>query len=139
MAGIQGGVVEYIKPGDTFTCTVAAAQTVTGGQLVAFVSGQVLTVQHAGAASLAVAGMALHNAAAGEKVTVVRVGICYLKANGAIAAGDQVIAAAGGDVSTLAAAAGATATDINNARAVVGTAAEAITSTNRGRVLLRNL
>ena len=41
---------------------------------------------------------------------------------GTVTAGDQIIPAAAGTVSTLAAAATDTATDINNARAVIGVA-----------------
>jgi hypothetical protein len=70
--------------------------------------------------------------ATGAKVAIARDGVWNLTATGAIAAGDQVIAAANGTVSSLAAAGAATLTDINNARAIVGIALEAISNGQQG-------
>lgn len=133
---VTGGVGERFPSGKKRTMTASAA--VTAGRLVEMSGNR--TVQHAGAASLKVYGVALQDydgvAATGAKVTVARDGVWYLTATGAIAAGDQLIAAANGTVSALAAAGGATAADINNARAVIGIALEAIANGQQGPVEL---
>ena len=107
------------SPGTTVPFTASAA--ITGGQLVE-VTG-VETVGPAGAASLKAIGVAAFDAASGARVTVV-IGKVVQEAvtTGTVTAGDQIIPAAAGTVSTLAAAATDTATDINNARAVIGVA-----------------
>jgi hypothetical protein len=127
---VTGGVVERFGSGAVkITMTLAAA--VTAGRLVEMTANR--TVQHAGAASLKVIGVALQTGSAvGDKIAVATGGIWNLTASGAISAGDQLIAAATGKVSTLAAAGSATLTDINNARAVVGNAVEAIADTAEG-------
>lgn len=131
---VSGGVVERFGSGaPKVTMTLAAA--VTAGRLVEMTANR--TVQHAGAASLKVVGVALQTGSAvGDKLAVATGGIWDLTASGAVAAGDQVIAAANGQVSALPAAAAATIADINNARAIVGTALEAITNGNAGPVVL---
>lgn len=107
------------KPGTDVTLTASAA--ITGGQLVA-VSGNG-TIAPAGAAEADVVGVAAFDAASGTRVTVYGFGMIHeTTADGAITAGDQVTAGATGKVKSLAVAAGATAGDINNARAVVGVA-----------------
>ena len=55
----------------------------------------------AGAGSLAVGGVAMWDAAAGEKVSMARGGTWMLRANGAITAGDDLEAAANGEVRVL--------------------------------------
>ncbi len=133
---VTGGVTERFPSGKkrTMTCTAA----VTSGRLVEFTGNR--TVALAAAASLKVYGVALQDydgvAATGAKVAIARDGVWYLTATGAIAAGDQLIAGANGTVSTLAAAVGAVAADINNARAVIGIALEAIANGQQGPVEL---
>lgn len=134
--GLQGGVVEVGMPADTWTYTVGAT-AVTGGQLCELDASA--NVVHAADESLKVVGVAMHNAAPGEKVTCARVGIWNLKAAGAIAIGDQVSPAAAGDVKAQPAAAGATAEDINDARAIVGLSLATIANTARGKIMLRML
>lgn len=106
------------KPGQAITRSVSA--DVTGGQLV-MVSGSG-TVAPASASTPAWVGVAAFDAKTGDRVNVLKGGVQRVTASGAITAGDQVVAAANGQVSTLAAASGAVAADINNARSVVGTA-----------------
>lgn len=134
---VSGGVVERFGSGaPKITMTTAAA--ITAGRLVELSAAR--TVQHAAAASLKVVGVAVQTSdAAGDKVAIATGGVWNLTATGAIAAGDQVIAAANGTVSTLAAAAAATLADINNARAVVGVALEAIAGGAAGPVLLQKV
>ena len=131
---VTGGVSERFPANKRRTMTASAA--VTAGRLVE-ISGN-RTVAHAAAASIKVYGVALQDydgvPATGAKIAVARDGVWYLTATGAIAAGDQVIAAANGTVSSLAAAAGAVAADINNARAIVGIALEAIAGGQQGPV-----
>jgi hypothetical protein len=131
-----GGVVEAFPSGaPKITRTAAAA--ITAGRLVE-VAG-VGTVQHAAAASLKVIGVALEGTdfvGTPDKLAVATGGVFFLTATGAVTAGDQLIAAANGTVSTLPAAAGAVAADINNARAVIGKALDSIAGGQSGRVLL---
>lgn len=106
-------------PGDTITSTTSAA--VTGGQQLV-VSGDGTVAPSAGS-SAKVVGVAAFDAASGALVTLFGRGMTHeATASGAITAGDQVVSAAAGAVSTLAAAAGATAGDINSARSVLGVA-----------------
>lgn len=133
---VTGGVVERFPSSKKRTMSCSAA--VTAGRLVEITGNR--TVAHAAAASLKVYGVALQDydgvATTGSKIAVARDGVWNLTATGAIAAGDQVIAAANGTVATLAAAAGAVAADINNSRAIVGIALEAITGGAAGPVEL---
>jgi Uncharacterized conserved protein (DUF2190) len=92
VGSMTGGQVERFLPGDVVTCTVAAGQAATGGRLVELVTGD-RTVQNAAAGSLKVLGVALFDAAAGEKVSVACVGVWNLRAEAAVAAGDYVAAA----------------------------------------------
>lgn len=87
------------RPADTVTFTASAA--IVAGQVVQ-VGATDMSVAPAGAASTSVVGVAGHNAAVGERVTV-EVGkpIHELKAVGAIVRGAKLEAAAGGGVSTL--------------------------------------
>lgn len=106
------------KPGEAITRTASAP--ITGGQMV-FVSGSG-TVAPTTGASAAWLGVAAHDAAIGDPVTVFKGGVQRPLASASITAGDQVVTAANGRVAPLAAAAGATAGDINGARQVVGVA-----------------
>lgn len=89
------------RPGDTVTMSVTAP--VTGGQLVQ-VGSVDRSVAPAAAASTSIVGVAGHDAAVGDKLTV-EVGkpIHVLKAAGAITRGQRVEPAAAGAVRTLAA------------------------------------
>lgn len=91
-------------PGQTWSATVSAA--VTGGQLVAVSATG--TIGPAGAASLAVVGVAAHDQlTVGGKVTVILNKVIHeTVASGAITAGDNLLSAAGGLVATGAAAVG---------------------------------
>ncbi len=83
-------------PADSITGTTSA--TTTGGQLM-YVSGDG-TVAPTTAATAAWVGVAAFNAASGADVTIYVEGVHILAASGAITAGDLVIAAAAGAVST---------------------------------------
>lgn len=134
--GTQGGVVEVALPGDVLTYTVGAT-AVLGGQMVDLDAAG--SVVHSAADSRKCVGVAMHDAAIGAKVSVARVGVWMLKASGAIAIGDQISTAAAGDVKAQPAAAAATLGDINIARAIIGVSLATITSTNRGKIMLRGL
>lgn len=88
------------RPGQTVTFDVTTA--VTGGQLVEVGTAD-RSVAPAAAASAKVVGVAGHDAAVGDKVTI-EVGkpIHELKAVGAVTRGARVEAAAAGGVRTLA-------------------------------------
>lgn len=114
-------MAEYLPirtPGDALVS--AASATITGGLLVA-VSGNG-TVATAGANAQNWIGVAAFDALTGESVTVYASGVQELTASGAITAGDLVVAAALGKVSTLAAVTTPTAGDVNGSRAIVGVA-----------------
>jgi hypothetical protein len=90
------------RPGQTVTFTVTGAD-ITGGQVVELGSGD-MTVAAAAAASAKVVGVAGHDAAVGELVTVeVNKTIHELVASGAITRGQRLETAAAGAVRTLAA------------------------------------
>lgn len=125
VANPTGGIVEYVKPGDTFTCT--AGGTINGGDLVKLTGDR--TVQQCTSGSFAAVGIALHDAVSGDPVTVAAEGIWPVKAAGALAAGDRLIP---GAVAGTVAAAGAAP----DARLLVGVAMEAIADTATGRVRL---
>lgn len=128
--GIQGGIVEYAYPGDVLTFTVdsSASTALDGGNLVAMTTD--FKVDLAGDSVADIIGVALHDAAAGEKVTVARTGVYYLKASGAINAGDLVESAALGAIS-------AHSTTTVAYTKVIGIAYEAISDGQTGRVALR--
>lgn len=89
------------RPGDTVTFNVSAA--VTAGQPVEVGTAD-MAVAPAAAASAKVVGVAGHDAAVGDKLTV-EVGkpIHELKASGAVTRGDRLEAAGAGAVRTVAA------------------------------------
>lgn len=121
---VKNGIVEYVKPGEVITCT--AGGTISGGNLVQLTGNRTVTVCDATHHPL---GVALHDAASGDAVSVATEGVWPVKASGAVAAGDIVVAAAAG-----AAIADNTTPD---AAFVVGIALEAIADTAVGRVKLR--
>jgi hypothetical protein len=132
---ITGSQPVKYHPGSKVTFKSAAA--ITAGRLVEITAAN--TVGMAAAKSQKVVGFAMQSCdAAGDQIEVQLLGyVVRLTAAGAVAAGDElVVGAVAGTVSTQAAAAAATLTDINNARAVVGIALEAISDTNTGRVLV---
>lgn len=86
------------KPGQTFTQNASAA--IVGGQLLA--NSGVNSVAPAAAASLKWLGVAAFDAPNGEPVTIHVGGVQRLVASGAVTAGDQVAAAAAGQVATSA-------------------------------------
>ena len=79
--------------------THAAKAAVTGGQLVTITGNREVSPSAAGDRSY---GIAAFDAAIGDKVTVHTGGVHRVTASGAIAAGAQVEAAAGGAVAVLA-------------------------------------
>lgn len=80
--------------------TAVASATITGGQVIEVSATG--TVGPAGAASVAVVGVAGFDVAANGEVVVFRGGVQELVANGTVTAGQQVEAAAAGQVRTLA-------------------------------------
>jgi hypothetical protein len=126
--GITGGVVEQFAPGDRITAMVDEANGVVGGEVVTLTATAGVQVKTC-TATTAPLGVAMHTAADDNIVTVAMEGVWMLKAAGAIAAGDIVVAAAGGAV-----AADNTTPD---AMFIVGIALEAIADTAFGPVKLR--
>lgn len=108
--------------------TRQASATITGGQLVA-VSGSG-TVGPAGANALNWIGVAAFDVVNGDNVDVHTGGVQRLVASGGVTAGDIVVAAAAGQVSTLAAVSTPTAADVTNTRAIVGIALTTATNGN---------
>jgi hypothetical protein len=106
-------------PGNAITGTASA--TITGRQtLVVSGSG---TVAPSSGSSAKVVGLAAADAATNAYVTYYARGTVHEStASGAITAGDQLVSAAAGAVSSLAAASGNTAGDINSGRSVLGIA-----------------
>ena len=97
-----------------------ASATIVGGNVVA-VSG-VNTVAPAGANAQNVVGVAVSDAANGDTVTYETEGIHELVTTGTVTAGDIVVAAAAGTVSTLAVVTTPTPADVTNTRAIIGIA-----------------
>jgi len=106
------------KHGASITRTASAA--ITGGQLLA-VSGSG-TVAPSGANATNWVGVAAQDAASGAGVTVLSGGVQRLTTSGTVTAGDIVVCAAAGAVSTLAVVSTPTAADVTNTRAIVGIA-----------------
>jgi len=135
-----GGVVEAFPSGAP-TVTMTAAAAITAGRLVEIAGNR--TVQHAGALSLKVCGVALEGTdfvGVPDKIAVKSGGVFLLTATGAITAGDKVAAAANGTVSTVAAAGAAyVQAEANATRAIIGVALEGIAGAGTGRVLLQTV
>lgn len=106
------------KPGANIPSTASAA--IAGGQLL-MVSGSG-TVAPATAATPAWVGVAAFDVAIGGRINIHKSGVQRMIASGAITAGDLVVAAAAGQVSTAAAVTTPTAADVSNTRALVGVA-----------------
>jgi predicted RecA/RadA family phage recombinase len=122
--GITGGITEYLD-NDRGTYTAAAA--ILGGQMVALNANRaaILTVGD----DVKAVGVALHDAAIGDPVTVATAGVWPIKAAGAITAGSKL--ACGAVAGTVKAAAATP-----DARTLVGVAQEDIADTATGRVRL---
>jgi hypothetical protein len=114
------------KPGESITSQ--ASGTITAGQVVA-VSGSG-TVATAGANALNWLGVAAFDAVSGDKLTIHAGGVQKLTASGTVTAGDIVVCAASGQVSTLAAVTTPTAADVTSTRAIVGVALTTATTGN---------
>jgi predicted RecA/RadA family phage recombinase len=125
---VKGGIVEYAHPGDKLTFTVGATPVV-GGNVVKL-SGNRLVIPTTAVTDRPV-GVALHDAAVGETVTVATEGVWPLKAAGAVAAGDNLTP---GAVSGTVSPDNATPTE---AMSRVGIALEAIADTAVGRVMVK--
>ncbi len=96
---VSGGIVERFGPVAKKTYTTSAA--VTAGRLVAATAGS-RRVGPAGAGSLVVQGVAMQTASAAEdQVSVAHTGVFRLRAAVAISAGQNVEAAANGEVRPL--------------------------------------
>lgn len=80
--------------------TRTASATIVGGQLVVVTGAG--TVGPSTAATHTWLGVAAHNAATGQEVTIFKGGVQRPLASAAITAGDQVVAAASGRVATSA-------------------------------------
>lgn len=132
----MGDIQPKYTPGEGTTFTALAA--VVGGRLVEIPVGQNRRVQPAGAASRRVVGIALRDAAPEAEVPVEHAGVFKMRAVGAIAAGDLVIAAADGRVAALAAPSDPpTQAEVNATRAIIGQAWQAIADGTDGLVQLR--
>ena len=132
-----GGVVEAF-PSGAAKVTMTAAAAITAGRLVEIAGNR--TVQMAGANSLKVMGVALEGTdfvGTPDKIAIATGGVFLLTASGSITAGDKLVAAANGQVSTLAAVTTPTPADVTNTRAIVGVALEGATNGNTLRVLLQ--
>lgn len=129
VASTRGGVVEAVGAGDRNTYKTSAAGTTSGGRFVDAVTPGSFLVNISGAGSVVCIGLAIHDAAAnGVIVTVAHHGIWYVRALGAITAGQRLITGAAG----VAVAAGAAP----DARTVVAIAQEDITTGTDGRAKL---
>jgi hypothetical protein len=114
------------KPGESVPSTASA--TIVGGNVVA-VSGTG-TVGPAGANALNWVGVAAFDALTGARVMYNTGGVQKLVASGTVTAGDLVVCAAAGQVSTLAAVTTPTPADVTNTRAIVGVALTTATNGN---------
>lgn len=126
-------MAEYLPvfiPGQAVTLKASAA--ITGGQLVAVTGSG--TVGPAGANATSWVGVAAFDAATNDNVTIYSGGVQSVTASGSVTAGDVVVPAASGAVSTLAAVTTPTAADVTNTRAVVGVALTTATNGNKVRV-----
>jgi hypothetical protein len=90
---IAGGIVEYFAPGDRISFT--SSGSVTGGNIVQLVGDR--TVELCSASTVPV-GVALHNAADGELVSVALTGVWPCKCTTTAAAGALLAAAANGSL-----------------------------------------
>lgn len=112
--------VHLFAPGAAITCTAEAA--VTGGQLVILTGDREVSPGTAAGGGTWL-GVAATDAAAADKVLVLRGGVQKLTTTAAaVTAGELVVAADGGKVAKLAAVTTPTAGDVTGTRAIVGIA-----------------
>lgn len=127
---VTGGVVERFGSGAP-KITMSGGAAITAGRLVEMTGNR--TVGPAGAGSFKVVGVAVQDydgtATTGAKLAVATGGVWNLRAGGAIAAGDQLIAGAAGTVVAAGVA--------PDARTVVGIALEAISNGTDGPCLVK--
>lgn len=102
------------------TLTLKASAPVTAGQLLAATGPG--TVGPAGANTVNWVGVASADAATNDNVVVHTGGVQALTASGTVTAGDLVVCAAAGQVSTLAPVTTPTPTDVTRTRGIVGLA-----------------
>lgn len=132
---VSGGSQVVYKPGSVVSFAVSAA--VADGDLVESTGN--MTVGPAGASSRKVIGRAMQAADTAADIIAVQIFgyIARLKANGTVTAGDELIPAAAGDVSTFAASGAAyVQAEANNARAIIGVALEGAATTVVFRALV---
>lgn len=122
----MGDYLPRFKPGASITSTASA--TITGGQVVEVSATG--TVGPAGATSLKWIGVAAFDAVSGDKITIHTGGVQKLVASGTVTAGDIVVCAAAGQVSTLAAVTTPTPADVTGSRAMLGIALTTATNGN---------
>lgn len=126
---VTGGVTERFGSGAP-SVSMDGSAAIIAGRLVELTGDR--TVGPAGAGSVKVLGLSKQDydgtATTGKRVSVATGGVWLLRAGGTIAAGDQLVAGAGGTV----VAAGATP----DARTLVGLALAAITNGQDGLCLL---
>lgn len=123
--------VPAFLPGHEISCVAGAA--ITAGQLV-YVSGNSWpnpTVSPTSAATAAVCGVAANTVASGAPVDVYFKGVHGLTAAGTITAGDNVVAAASGQVADL----GSITPGTTNFANIIGSALNSATATNTVYVL----
>lgn len=114
----MGDYLPRYKPGESVNSTASA--TIVGGNMLAVTASG--TVGPAGANALNWVGVAAFDAASGSRVMYHTGGVQKLTTSGTVTAGDIVVCAAAGAVSTLAAVTTPTAADVTNTRAIVGIA-----------------
>lgn len=108
----------------------------------AVVGGTLVSVSATGTVATAAAndkgwlGVAAQDAASGVRVAVFSGGEQELIASGTVTAGDLVVCATGGKVSSLAAVTTPTAADVTNTRAIVGVATTTAADTALVRVFM---
>lgn len=105
-----------------------ASATINGGQLAAVTGNG--TVGPAGANAVNWVGVNAFDVASGDRCVLHTGGVQRLVASGTVTAGDVVVAAAAGQVVTLAAVTTPTAGDVSGTRAIVGIAMTTATNGN---------
>jgi predicted RecA/RadA family phage recombinase len=148
-ATIVGGNVVAVSGVNTVAPAGANAQNVVGVAVSDALNGETVTymtegihelvntVAPAGANAQNVVGVAVSDALNGETVTYMTEGIHELVTTGTVTAGDIVVAAAAGTVSTLAAVTTPTPADVTNTRAIIGIALTTATTGLKVNVQVR--
>src|SRR4029077_10610120 len=132
-----GGVVEAF-PSGAAKVTMTASAAITAGRLVEVTGSG--TVGMAGANSVKVMGVALEGTdfvGTPDKIAIATGGVFRIVNSGGVTAGDKLVAAANGQVATLAAVTTPTAADVTNTRAIIGVALDTAATGVAVRVLLQ--